>query len=137
MPNITFNDTTPIIGGTHHGPGPGPEVMAADTLVGDRVVNATGENLGKIRDIMIDVPGGRVAYAVLSFGGVLGMGDKLFAIPWAALVLDADQHCFVLDIDKTRLRNAPGFDKEHWPSMGDMRWATSIYEYYDTPPYWH
>lgn len=137
MPNIILSDTTPIIGGGHHtGPGPGPEVMAADTLVGDRVVNAQGESLGKIRDIMIDVPSGRVAYAVLSFGGVLGMGDKLFAIPWAALALDADQQCFVLDLDKERLRNAPGFDKDHWPSMGDMRWASSIYEYYDTPPYW-
>lgn len=136
MSSISINDTTPIIGGTRNRSGPGPEVMAADTLEGDRVVNAQGETLGKIRDIMIDVPSGHVAYAVLSFGGVFGMGDKLFAIPWGALVLDADNKCFVLDIDKERIRNAPGFDKDHWPSMADMRWASSIYEYYDTPPYW-
>jgi len=128
--------TARIIGGEANRSGPGPEVMAADTLEGDRVVNHLGEDLGKVRDIMIDVPSGRVAYAVLSSGGLLGVGDKLFAIPWAALTLDADRKCFVLNVDKQRLRDAPGFDKDHWPSMGDLRWATSIYEYYDTRPYW-
>ncbi|PPE72020.1 photosystem reaction center subunit H [Solimonas fluminis] len=127
---------TPIIGG-HPGKGPGPTVMAADTLEGDRVVNTAGETLGKIRDIMIDVPSGRVAYAVLSVGGLAGIGDKLFAVPWSALVMDADDHSFVLDIDKERLKQAPGFDKEHWPSMADTQWATTIYEFYNTPPYWH
>ena len=106
--------------------GPGPEVMAADTLQGDKVVNAQGDNLGKIEDIMIDVPSGRVAYAVLSFGGIMGIGDKLFAIPWGALTLDADRECFVLDIDQDRLKNAPGFDKDHWPSMADPTWASEI-----------
>lgn len=131
-----LNTTTPVVGG-RPGKGPGPEVMAADTLEGDRVVNAAGETLGKIRDIMIDVPSGRVAYAVLSVGGLAGIGDKLFAIPWAALILDADNHCFVLNVDKEKLKNARGFDKDHWPSMADPRWASTIYEYYDTPPYWH
>lgn len=134
MANTT--GTTPIIGGEDNTSGPGPEVMATDTLEGDRVVNTAGDNLGKIRDIMIDVPNGRVAYAVLSSGGVMGMGNKLFAVPWDALVLDADQHCFVLDIDKERLEKAPGFDKDHWPAMADSRFAKSVYEYYDTPPYW-
>jgi len=134
MANTT--GTTPIIGGEENTSGPGPEIMAADTLEGDRVVNAAGDQLGKIRDIMIDVPNGRIAYAVLSSGGVMGLGDKLFAIPWNALVLDADNHRFVLDIDKERLKNAPGFDKDHWPSMADSRFAQSVYEYYDTPPYW-
>ena len=115
-----LNTTTPV-GGGRPGKGPGPEVMAADTLEGDRVVNAAGETLGKIRDIMIDVPSGRVAYAVLSVGGLAGIGDKLFAIPWAALILDADNHCFVLNVDKEKLKNAPGFDKDHWPSMADPR----------------
>ena len=116
--------------------GPGPRIMAADTLEGDKVVNATGEDLGELRDIMIDVPSGRVAYAVLSFGGFLGMGDKLFAIPWQALQLDTENHCFVLNVSKERLRDAPGFDKDHWPSMADQRWATDLHRYYETRPYW-
>jgi len=124
-----------IVGG-ERGAGPGPYVMAADTLQGDDVVNAQGEDLGVIKSIMIDVPSGRVAYAVLSSGGFLGIGDKLFAIPWNALTLDADNKCFVLNIDKERLKNAPGFDKDHWPSMADQRWATEVHSYYQTRPYW-
>ncbi len=116
--------------------GPGPDVMAADTLQGDKVVNIDGDDLGNIENIMLDVRGGRIAYAVLSFGGVMGIGDKLFAIPWEALTLDADRECFVLDIDKERLKNAPGFDKDHWPSMAEPSWATEVYSYYNSRPYW-
>lgn len=116
--------------------GPGPQVMAADTLEGDDVVNSQGDDLGEIKDIMIDVRSGRIAYAVLASSGFLGIGKKLFAIPWNALTLDADRKCFVLDIDKETLSNAPGFDKDHWPSMADERWATEIHSYYHTRPYW-
>lgn len=125
-----------IVGGQPNFSGPGPEVMAADTLQGDNVVNTKGESLGEIEDIMLDVPSGRIAYAVLSFGGLMGMGDKLFAIPWSALTLDADRKCFVLDIDKDRLKNAPGFDKDHWPSMADTTWAEQVHSFYNRTPYW-
>lgn len=124
-----------VVGG-ETGDGPGPYVMAADTLEGDKVINTQGENLGEIKSIMIDVPTGQVAYAVLSSGGFLGIADKLFAIPWNALTLDADEKCFVLDIDKERLNNAPGFDKDHWPAMADQRWATEVHSYYQSRPYW-
>src|SRR5215217_8151374 len=77
--------------------GPGPRIMAADTLEGNDVKNRDGEDLGTIEHIMLDVPNGRVAYAVLSFGGFLGMGNKLFAIPWTAMRLDEEHKCFVLD----------------------------------------
>ena len=125
-----------IVGGEASASGPGPEVMAADTLEGDKVVNAKGEDLGTIEDIMIDVQRGRVAYAVMSCGGFLGMGEKLFAIPWNALTLDADRHCFVLDADRERLEKAPGFDKHHWPSMADDSWATQVHDFYGVRPYW-
>ncbi|MGH8612576.1 MAG: PRC-barrel domain-containing protein, partial [Gammaproteobacteria bacterium] len=91
---------------------------------------------GEIRHIMIDVPSGRVGYAVLSFGGFLGMGDKLFAIPWNTLILDAENERFILDVPKERLDSAPGFDKDHWPSMADQRWGAEIHLYYGTQPYW-
>jgi len=125
-----------IVGGEPNLSGPGPQVMAADTLQGDKVVNRQGDNLGDIEDIMIDVPSGQVAYAVLSFGGVLGIGDKLFAIPWSAMTLDADRECFVLDIDKEQLKNAPGFDKDHWPSMADHTWGEQVHSFYNRRPYW-
>lgn len=116
--------------------GPGPDVMAAETLQGDDVINLQGEKLGSIEDIMLDVSSGKVAYAVLSFGGMLGMGDKLFAIPWGALTLDADRKCFVLDVPKDRLQQAPDFDKDHWPAMADPSWASQVYAYYNQTPYW-
>jgi sporulation protein YlmC with PRC-barrel domain len=116
--------------------GPGPDVMAAATLDGNRVISSDGEDIGKIKDIMLDVRSGRVAYAVLSSGGFLGIGDKLLAIPWQALTLDTQQKCFVLNMIAERVKNAPGFDKDHWPSMADQTWATSVHQYYGSEPYW-
>jgi len=117
--------------------GPGPRVMAADTLEGDSVYNEADEKLGEITNIMIDVPTGRVAYAVMSVGGILGIGDKLFAIPWQALTLDTENKCFRMDISKEQLNQAPGFDKDHWPTMADQTWAQEVHEFYDARPYWY
>lgn len=105
-------------------------VMSASTLSGDKVENRAGENLGKIEEIMIHVPTGKVAYAVLSFGGFLGVADKLFAIPWQALELDEERKCFILDVAKEKLENAPGFDKDNWPDMADAEWSKGIFDFY-------
>lgn len=113
-----------------------PIVLSATTINGDSVVNPQGEDLGKIEDVVLDVDSGRVAYAVLSFGGFLGMGDKLFALPWSSLRLDPENHRFILDETKERLENAPGFDKSNWPNMGDRTWGRSIYKHYGREPYW-
>ena len=127
-----------IIGNSHpydHSE-PGPEIMAASSFEGETVVNPLGETLGEIEEIMLDVRAGRIAYAVMSVGGFLGIGEKYFAIPWSAFAMDTDKKCFVLDVDKERLKNAPGFDKDHWPSMADQRWAGEVHGYYGIRPYW-
>lgn len=110
--------------------------LPATTLIGHRVENMAGDNLGTIKDIVLDVDSGRIAYAVLSFGGFLGLGDKLFAVPWSALRLDSPNHAFLFDVDKETLQRAEGFDKDHWPDMADPAWGARIHEYYGTPPYW-
>lgn len=115
--------------------GPGPELMGANTLIGNDVYNQKDENLGDIKEIMLEVRSGRVSYAVLSFGGFLGMGEKLFAVPWTALTLDTVNKRFVLNVEKDRLKSAPGFDKDKWPNMADSSWAKSIHDYYGTKPY--
>jgi len=112
--------------------GPGPSLMGADTLIGDGVVNAAEEDLGDIKEIMLDMQTGQVAYAVLAFGGFLGMGEKLFAVPWQALHLDTVNKRFVLNVDKDRLKGAPGFDKDSWPDMSDLNWASGIHSFYGT-----
>jgi len=111
-------------------------VLSASTLAGDSVKNSAGDDLGKVDQIMIDIPTGRVAYAVLSFGGFLRMGNKLFAVPWDVLKVDEDQKCFILDVEKSKLESAPGFDKDNWPDMADQSWGREIYSYYGRRPYW-
>lgn len=113
-----------------------PRVLSASTMIGTEVRNPQGESLGKIEEIMLDLNVGRVAYAVLSFGGFLGMGDKLFAVPWAALEVDHVNEQVVLDADKERLENAPGFDKDNWSKTPNAQWYHEIYEYYGEKPYW-
>lgn len=105
-------------------------VLSASALTKDSVRNGMNEDIGSIKEIMIDVPSGRVAYAMLSVGGFLGMGDRLFAIPWKSLVLDEDRKCFILDVDKGRLENAPGFDKSNWPEMAETSWGSRVREYW-------
>jgi hypothetical protein len=100
------------------------------SIIGCKVFNAEGEDLGKIEEIIIDSRDSRVAYAILSFGGFMGMGDKHFAIPWQALTLDASQGTAALMIEKDRLKNAPGFDKDKWPDMTSSTWATEVLGHY-------
>lgn len=111
-------------------------VMSASSLMNDKVINPEGEDLGKVEDFMIDLTTGCIAYAVLSFGGFLGFGDKLFAIPMQAFSLDEDRKCFVLNVDKEKLKNASGFDKNNWPDFADQTWGKTVHDYYGYEPYW-
>ncbi|TCG04703.1 photosystem reaction center subunit H [Paraburkholderia steynii] len=116
--------------------GPGPEVMAAAALDGNTVLSADGNDVGKIKEIMLDVRTGHVAYAVLTSGGFLGIGGKLLAIPWGMLSLDTSCKRFVLSASSEQIRNAPGFDKDNWPAMADPNWAATVHAYYGSKPYW-
>lgn len=135
-PKVNPSSTGAEIVGVGVGEGPGPDVMAADTLEGNQVMSSDGEDVGKITDIMLDVRSGRIAYAVLSEGGFLGMGTTLHAIPWSALTLDTDAKCFRADIAAQQLKDDPGFDKDHWPSMADSAWGAQLHQYYNRKPYW-
>ncbi len=108
----------------------GTALLSAGTITGDDVCNLQNETLGKIQDVMLDVADGRIRYAVLASGGFLGMGDRLFAIPWKALKLDREHKRFTLDIAAERLKKAPGFDKNQWPDMADSSWNSAVESYY-------
>ncbi len=104
--------------------------LSATTLIGDPVRNSEGEALGKVEDFMVDLDTGCIVYVVLSFGGFLGLGDKLFAIPWSSMRVDMENECFRLDIDEETLEKAPGFDKDHWPAPTDFGMVTTVYKFY-------
>jgi len=114
-----------------------PTNLSSSSIVGTSVENAAGEDLGKIEDLMIDIQRGQVAYAVVTFGGFLGMGNKLFAVPFSALTCDCEDKKFVLNVAKESLENAPGFDKDDWPDTADRTWGESVHSYYKVSPYWN
>ena len=111
-----------------------PVVLSLSTLTGHRVQNAAGEDLGKIEDLVFDESSGRILYAVLSFGGFLGMGNRLVAIPWVRLRLQSDHKGFILNIDNETLEHAPSFDKEHWPDMSLPEWRDRTETYFAYNP---
>jgi sporulation protein YlmC with PRC-barrel domain len=113
------------------------KILAAKTfrsskLNGMTVRNMEGEELGSINDLVIDVSSGKVTYAAMSVGGVLGIGDKLLAVPFARLKFDhgQDEMFFVLDMPKEKINAAPGFNEDDWPDFADPHWADKIDEHY-------
>lgn len=113
-----------------------PSALSATTLMGDKVRNRDGDKLGHLEEIVLDLDGGRVSYAVLASGGFLGLGDKFFAVPWDLISVDSESHEVVVDIAKEALENAPGFDKDNWPDINDRAWLGDVYRYYGREPYW-
>jgi sporulation protein YlmC with PRC-barrel domain len=103
-------------------------VLTATSIIGDKVENSKGEDIGKIKDLMIDLKTGKIDYIIVEFGGFLGMGEKLFAIPFSALKLNPKNEDFILDADKKFLESAPGFNKEHWPETNS--------HYFDVNSHW-
>lgn len=110
--------------------------LSTSSINGTDVVNRNGENLGYIEDIAIDLNTGRILYTVLSFGGFLGIGNKLFAVPFDSFTIDQSNENFILDYDKDFLENAPGFDKNDWPETNDVDFNSRVYDYYSVNPYW-
>lgn len=124
--STTSSGTSHDAGSRHSGAG----LLSAGSITGDKVRNLQHEDLGTIHEIMLDTHDGKIRYAVLSSGGFLGMGDSLFAVPWKELKLDSENRCFLLDVSVERLKDAPGFDKDHWPNMADPNWSSSVDSYY-------
>ncbi len=109
-------------------------VLPSASIAGDPVVNREGHELGRLEHVMIDMPAGRIAYAVLARGGVFGLGERLIAVPWPALARDDALRRFVIDISPERLDAAPTFDHDSWPSMGDRDWALEVHRHYGIEP---
>jgi sporulation protein YlmC with PRC-barrel domain len=119
-----------ITGHNHEGPRVNRplRVLTATSIIGDKVENTKGEPIGKIKDIMLEIHDGKIEYIIIEFGGFMGFGEKLFAIPYSALKLNAKKEDFILDVDIEFLKSAPGFNKDHWPETNS--------HYFDVNSYW-
>ena len=110
----------------------GAHAMRMSELIGLNVRNKANEELGEIEDVVVDLKSGKIRYAAVSMGGFLGIGDKLFAVPFEAisfqthrddgLLIDSTERVAVVSVTKESLENAQGFDQDNWPNMADRRW---------------
>jgi sporulation protein YlmC with PRC-barrel domain len=109
-------------------------MLKASNVIGASVTNPEGEKLGSISDLTMSA-NGRVRFAILSSGGVLGMGGKLIAVPMKALSFKDDKNA-ILDISKKKLATAPSFDEKDWPDMSDRQWSEDTFRFYGVSPFW-
>jgi sporulation protein YlmC with PRC-barrel domain len=122
----SLNDTTDTTG----------RLIGADQVQGTNVYNRAGEKLGSVEDVMIDKPSGRIAYAVLTFGGFLGMGGRSYPLPWEKLTYDTNASGYVVDLDRQTLEGAPSYDDESAAGWNDRAWGQRVNDYYGTRPMW-
>lgn len=111
-------------------------IVSASKIIGEAVINPQKENLGKVHELVIDTDHGSLAYVVLSFGGFMGMGNKLFAIPWQAFSFSPTEYKLILNVDKEKLKKAPGFEPDKLPNYADRSWGETVHSYYGFRTAW-
>lgn len=137
MNGFTQEKKGPEIGETGSKPAEGQRINAfmVEKIIGSKVINVKGETLGKIEDLVVDIDTGRIVYAVLDSGGFLGIGSKLFPVPWESLAALPSEGIFFLNQSKEQMEKAPAFDKKNLPNMGDTHWGEGIFKHYGVPGY--
>jgi hypothetical protein len=110
-------------------------LISSDKAVGTAVYNRQGEHLGSVYNLMIDKYSGQVAYAVMSFGGFLGMGESYHPLPWRKLTYDTRLGGYVVDLDRTHLEKAPSYTSSTTPNWSDRTYGHRVDEFYGVPPY--
>jgi hypothetical protein len=111
-------------------------LISSDKVDGTTVKNRRAETLGSIYQLMIDKYTGKVAYAVMSFGGFLGIGERYHPLPWSKLTYDQKLGAYVVDLDKRLLEGAPTFGRNETVNWEDRLWGQRVHDYYNVPPYW-
>jgi len=111
------------------------KINKASEVIGMNIKNAAGENCGEVKDLVVDLPSGRLVYAVVSAGGI-GINDKLMAVPTSAFTYSSGDRKLTLNVDKEKIKSAPTFERDNWPNMADSIWSHQIYSYYGQEVYW-
>ena len=112
------------------------DLISSDKVDGTAVYNRQDEKLGTIYTLMIDKISGKVVYALLSFGGFLGIGDRYHPLPWSVLKYDTRQGGYVIDLDRSVLEGAPTYGRNEEPNWTDRRWGEDVHRHYGVRPYW-
>jgi hypothetical protein len=112
---------------------PNHQLISSEDVEGTSVYSPAREQIGEIDHLMIDKVSGKVTYAVMSFGGFLGLGHNHYPVPWGALKYDTGVDGYVTNITEAQLRDAPAFSDDSWD---DRNWEKSVYTHYNVPPYW-
>ena len=107
--------------------------ISADKVEGTAVYNRGGEKLGTVDKVMLDKRSGRVCYAVMSFGGFLGIGERYHPLPWSVLTYDTDKGGYVVNLSRQELEGAPSYGASDMPNYDDPVWGRKVYDYYDAP----
>jgi hypothetical protein len=111
-------------------------LTSADKVEGTAVYNRQGEKLGSVDGIMIDKVSGKVAYAVMSFGGFMGIGDRYHPLPWSVLTYDTQNGGYTVNVDRSTLERAPTYAGGETPDWGNRNWGEQVHEHYRARPYW-
>ena len=98
-------------------------------VIGAKVRTRQGEDIGIIKELLVDPESGRISYAILAYGGLMGLGEKLFAFPWEALTQRPEVQVFVLNVDREQLENAPGLNRDEWPIRSSWEHSKSLMPY--------
>ena len=112
-------------------------LISADKVEGTSVYNTAGDKLGAIDNVMIDKQTGKVAYAMMSFGGFLGLGEKYHPLPWSMLKFDTSKGGYLVNLDKRTLEGAPMYAQNDTINWEDEAWGKKVHDYYGVPPYWY
>lgn len=121
---------------TKYGSDENAALIAADKVDGTDVYNTDGDKLGTVNNIMLDKRTGKVAYAEMSFGGFLGIGEQYHPLPWSMLEYDEDKEGYVVPLDKKALEGAPNYGPDEAHRLRDREYETSVFAFYNVPPYW-
>ena len=113
------------------------EAIAASRVIGTTVYNTAGENIGEIEDVMLDKLSNGIMFAVIGFGGFLGISEKYHAIPWASLDYDEDRGGYVVPFSEDQLKAAPSYSINELTGSDGEAARDASYNYYNVQPYWH
>jgi sporulation protein YlmC with PRC-barrel domain len=111
-------------------------LIGADDVQGTSIYNPAGDNLGSVQDVLIDKVSGKIAYAIVGFGGFLGIGDRHYPLPWDKLKYDLALGGYVVNLDRHTLEGAPSYATDETVGWEDPAWSKRVYDYYGSRPYW-